>query len=72
MFSNGYKLALNKGLIPDGTVELTAAQANFASEFADLAQGLRYIGEIDAVRRHNSSNNAPVRSDLRLVRDRKI
>jgi|GEM_PF-185738 len=72
MFSNGYKLALNKGLIPNGTVELTAAHANFAREFSDLAQDLRYIGEIDAVRRHNSSHDTPVRSDLRLVRDRKI
>jgi len=51
MFSNGYQLAANRGLVPGGTSDIKAARQAFVRELGDLAQRLRVIGEIAAAPR---------------------
>ena len=58
MFSNGFKLAENRGLTRGG-VELTAARATFAREMRDIARSLRLIGEMAAARRAEALDDGP-------------
>ena len=46
MFSNGYKLAANRGLAPGNTADLKAARLKFAKRLAEISSYLQHIRDI--------------------------
>ena len=54
MFSNGFKLASNRGLVRGGT-DMKAARMGFVRELNDITHRLRQVGEIVNEKRLTSS-----------------
>ncbi len=46
MFSNGFKLAKNRGLVPDSDVDMKAARLSFSRELNDIGRRLRMVRDI--------------------------
>ena len=57
MFSNGYKLALNRGLVRGGT-DMKAARQGFVRELNGITYRLRQISEISANKNSNPGEGA--------------
>ncbi len=51
MFSNGFQLAKNRGLVPDTELDTKAARNAFARDVTDIAKRLRTVREIAADQR---------------------
>ncbi len=54
MFSNGFKLAQNRGLTEKGLSDPQGARVAFAREIKDMARRVRIVDELAANRRRNS------------------
>ena len=54
MFSNGFQLAKNRGLVPDNEVDMKAARMSFVREMDDVVRRLRLVGDIASQKRRDA------------------
>ncbi|MEM6534020.1 MAG: 1-acyl-sn-glycerol-3-phosphate acyltransferase [Pseudomonadota bacterium] len=54
MFSNGFQLAKNRGLVPENAIDMKAARKSFVREIDDVVRRLRLVGDIASQQRRDA------------------